>query len=61
MALEKNRVIFIYIDDLVALIELIVSKSLFQYDIYNAASGTETTIAEIAHEIEIGIPGAQIS
>lgn len=52
---------FIYIDDLVALIDVIISKSPFQNDIYNAASGTETTIAEIATEIEKGIPGVQIS
>lgn len=52
---------FIYIDDLVASIDVIINKSPFQNDIYNAASGTETTIAEIANEIEKGIPGAQIS
>lgn len=51
---------FIYIDDLVALIELIVRKSPFQNDIYNVASGMETTITEIANEIEKSIPGVQI-
>jgi len=52
---------FIYIDDLVLLIDTIVNNALFSNDIYNAASGIETTIAEIAQEIMDILPGTEIS
>jgi dTDP-glucose 4,6-dehydratase/UDP-glucose 4-epimerase len=52
---------FIFIDDLVTLIEVIIRKSPFRNDIYNAASGIETSIAEIAVQIQNCLPGAQIN
>lgn len=39
---------FIHVSDLALLIELVLEKSDFQLDIYNAASGNETSISEIA-------------
>jgi dTDP-glucose 4,6-dehydratase/UDP-glucose 4-epimerase len=39
---------FIYIDDLLQIIDLVIQHSTFQGSIYNVASNTETTIAEAA-------------
>ena len=39
---------FIHISDLVLLIDIIIKKSNFKIDIFNAASGSETTIKKIA-------------
>jgi UDP-glucose 4-epimerase len=39
---------FIYIDDVVAALDIIIEKSSMQANIYNLASGIETTIAEAA-------------
>lgn len=39
---------FIYIDDLLQIIDLVIQYSTFQGSIYNVASNTETTIAEAA-------------
>ncbi len=39
---------FIHIADLVRLIELIIQKSTFNCDVFNAASGVETTIKSLA-------------
>lgn len=43
---------FIYIDDLMNLIRLIIEQSDFKNDIYNAASGIETSIHEITQIIK---------
>jgi len=43
---------FIHIDDLVKGISLIIEKSSFKCDVYNIASGTETSIREIASIFE---------
>lgn len=40
---------FIYIDDLLQIIDLVIQNSTFQGSIYNVASNIETTIAEAAH------------
>ena len=40
---------FIHIDDLLSLIDIIVKSSPFKCDIYNAASGIETSIREVAY------------
>ncbi|RTY92274.1 NAD(P)-dependent oxidoreductase [Flavobacterium sp. GT3R68] len=39
---------FIYIDDLIQIIDLVIQKGTFQGSIYNVASQVETTIAEAA-------------
>jgi UDP-glucose 4-epimerase len=44
---------FIHITDLMVLIEIIIHKSLFRCEIYNAASGSEKTIREIANIFEL--------
>jgi dTDP-glucose 4,6-dehydratase/UDP-glucose 4-epimerase len=51
---------FIYIDDLAALIEILIKSSPFKNDVFNAASGAETCIAEIAIEIKNWLPQTQI-
>lgn len=43
---------FIHIHDLTSLIDLVITKSDFRMDIYNAASGTETTVQDIARLFE---------
>ena len=43
---------FIHVQDLALLIDLVIEKSLFNLDIINAASGTETTIQQIALMVE---------
>jgi UDP-glucose 4-epimerase len=43
---------FIHIDDLMLLLYCLVRNSSFQYEIYNAASGTESTIRSIAEIFE---------
>ena len=43
---------FIHINDLVLLIDLVIAKSNFNMGIYNAASGTETSIHQIARIFE---------
>ena len=40
---------FIYIDDLLQIIDLVIEHSSFQGSIYNVGSNIETTIAEAAH------------
>lgn len=40
---------FIYIDDLMQIMDLVIQHSSFQGSIYNVASQVETTIAEAAH------------
>ena len=52
---------FIYIDDFVELIYLITSKCEFNGNIYNAASGQETTIKQIAKLVMIEMPGVKIN
>ncbi len=39
---------FIYVEDLVKAIELVITKAAFNGDVMNIASGTETTIKEAA-------------
>ncbi len=48
---------FLHISDLLQLIMEIVENSLFEYNIYNAATGTETTIRQIADIFEKNFPG----
>lgn len=43
---------FVHISDLCELVSIIISKSLFNGDIYNVASGVETTIRQIADIFE---------
>lgn len=43
---------FIHISDLMALVDIIINKSSFKCDIYNAALGIETTIREVADIFE---------
>lgn len=43
---------FIHVSDLMILIDLIINRSLFKCDIYNAASGIETTIRTVADIFE---------
>lgn len=50
---------FIHISDLVKLIDLIIKKSTFNCDIYNAASGVETTIKSLASIFEKQYNGAK--
>lgn len=42
---------FIYIDDLIEIIILLVTKDNFQYNIYNAAVGQETSISWVVEKI----------
>jgi len=39
---------FIHVSDLVRLLDCIIQKSPFTFDVYNAATGTETSIRQIA-------------
>ena len=48
---------FIYIDDLLQLIKVIIDKSPFECNIYNAANGTETEIKQIAKLFVDHFPG----
>ncbi len=50
---------FIQIDDLMLLIQLITEKAAFAGDIFNAASGEETTIREIAAIFEACYKGSK--
>jgi UDP-glucose 4-epimerase len=50
---------FIHVTDLAVLVDCIVRRSPFKNDIYNAASGRETTIEEIAREFERCYDGAK--
>jgi UDP-glucose 4-epimerase len=43
---------FIHCDDLTSLIELLINKAAFEGEVYNTASGEETSIATIAHLFE---------
>ncbi|MBV4357840.1 NAD-dependent epimerase/dehydratase family protein [Pinibacter aurantiacus] len=43
---------FIHINDMVALINIIIEKCNFKCNVYNAATGTETTIREVADIFE---------
>ncbi|MEJ7676469.1 MAG: SDR family oxidoreductase [Segetibacter sp.] len=53
---------FLHISDLLLLIMKIIENSPFECDIYNAATGTETTIRQIADIFEKNFPGSgQIS
>jgi nucleoside-diphosphate-sugar epimerase len=51
---------FIYIDDIVNATDIILNSSVNNYDIYNIASGQETSIQELAElivkELNIDIP-----
>lgn len=51
---------FIYITDLIDLIELIIEKDNFTMSIYNAASGNETMIKDIAKKIHEFLPESEI-
>jgi dTDP-glucose 4,6-dehydratase/UDP-glucose 4-epimerase len=52
---------FIYISDLMELIYQIIEKDNFELNIYNAATGNETTIREISNAIQDFIPNTMIS
>jgi UDP-glucose 4-epimerase len=51
---------FIHIDDLVRLIACIIENATFQGDIFNAASGIESTIKEVAIIIEQSYEGSKV-
>jgi UDP-glucose 4-epimerase len=48
---------FIHVLDLAELIHNVIEKSSFKCDIYNGASGTETSIREVADIFEMNFPG----
>lgn len=48
---------FLHIEDLCKLINAVIDQSAFEGDIYNAATGTETTIREIADIFQSTFPG----
>ncbi len=50
---------FIHIADLVQLIQLIIKKSTFNCDVFNAASGVETTIKSLTSIVEKQFNGAK--
>jgi dTDP-glucose 4,6-dehydratase/UDP-glucose 4-epimerase len=52
---------FIYIDDLIQLIRIIIESDNFQGNVYNAASGVETKIKKIAEIIHGYFPSKKIS
>jgi len=43
---------FIHVSDLVRLLDCIIQKSTFSFNVYNAATGTETTIRQLADIFE---------
>ncbi len=51
---------FIHISDLCSLIDLVIKHSNFEANIYNAATGNETTIREIADIFCANYPGKEI-
>ncbi|MEO8413537.1 MAG: SDR family oxidoreductase [Ginsengibacter sp.] len=52
---------FIHISDLLELTAKIIDNSRFECDVYNAASGTETSVREVAAIFEKNFPGSEIS
>ena len=48
---------FLHIDDLCSLINTVIEQSAFEGDTYNAATGTETTIRQIADIFQNALPG----
>lgn len=52
---------FIHISDFISVIDIIVHKSPFKFDIYNAATGTSTSIKKVAEIVEKNIAGKKIT
>ena len=52
---------FIHVHDLAVLIDIIIQKSSFNYNIYNAAYGKETTINKIADIFQARYPNISIN